>query len=157
MVRITRKRVVAVAAPGVASFLAVAGGSSGAGAATQSGTHEFDFVTRSGEAVTCTFQTSRSWGGSDGTSSVSASTRVVDGPEACYDATAYVSAEYTAPDGSLVHSPESSGTGGSVSDSWATGTATKPRTFHRVVFNDCGYADPGLCATPTYSHVGCGL
>ena len=157
MVRITRKRVAAVALPGVATALAVAGGSTGAGASTQSESHDFDFVTRSGEAVTCTFQTSRTWGGSSGTSTVYGSTRVTGGPAACYDATAYVSAEYKDATGTVVHSPEATGTSGTVSASWAVGSGMNPETFHRLQFNDCGYADPGLCATPTYSHVGCAL
>jgi hypothetical protein len=157
MVRITRKRVAAVAVPGVASVIAVAGGSSGASAGTQSGTHELDFVTRSGDAVTCQFQTSRTWGGSGGTATAYASTRVVGGPATCYDATAYVSVEYKDADGQVVHSPESSGSEGAVSESWAVGPGMNPKTFHRLEFNDCGYADPGLCATPTYSHVACAL
>jgi hypothetical protein len=157
MVRITRKRVAAVAAPGVATVIAVAGGSTGAGAATQSEAHEFDFVTGSGEAVACQFQTSRTWGGSSGTSTVSATTRVVGGPAACYDATAYVSAEYKDASGQVVRSAEVSGTGGTVSASWAVGRGMNPRTFHRIEFDDCGYSDPGLCATPTYSYVGCAL
>ena len=157
MVRVTKKQVAAVAAPGVATVLAVAGGSTGAGASTQSESHELDFVTGSGDAVTCQFETSRTWGGSDGTSSVYARTRVTGGPAACYDATAYVSAEYKDASGQIVRSPETSGSGGSVDGSWAVGKGMNPKTFHRLQFDDCGYADPGLCATPTYSHVGCAL
>ena len=157
MVRITRKRVAAVAVPGVATVLAVAGGTSGAGASTQTETHELDFLTGSGDAVTCQFETTRTWGGRDGTSTVSAATRVVGGPEACYDATAYVSAEYKDASGQVVRSAESAGEGGTVSASYSVGPGMNPRTFHRVEFNDCGYSDPGLCATPTYSYVGCAL
>jgi hypothetical protein len=157
VVRITKKRVVAVAGPGVATVLAVAGGSTGAGASTQSESHEFDFVTRSGDAVTCTFQTTRTWGGSDGTATVYGATRVTGGPAACYDATAYVSAAYTDASGQHVQSAETGGAGGAVSQRYAVGPGENPRTYHRLQFNDCGYADPGLCATPTYSHVGCAL
>ena len=157
MVRITKKQVAAVAAPGVATLIAVAGGSTGAGASTQSETHDFDFVTRSGDAVTCRFETTRTWGGSSGTASVYAATRVVGGPSACSDATAYVSVEYKDASGKVVHSPETSGTGGTVEARTAVGPGMNPRTFHRLEFNDCGYADPGLCATPTYSYVGCAL
>jgi hypothetical protein len=157
MVRLTKKRVAAVAAPGVATVLAVAGGTTGAGASTQTENHQFDFLTGSGEPVTCTFQTTRTWGGSDGTATVRAATKVVGGPAACYDATAYVSAEYKDASGQVVRSTESSGSGGTVSASYDVGPGMTPRTFHRLEFNDCGYADPGLCATPTYSYVGCAL
>jgi hypothetical protein len=157
MVRVTKKQVAAVAAPGVATVLAVAGSSTGAGASTQSESHELDFLTSSGDAVTCQFETSRTWGGSSGTSSVYATTRVVGGPAACYDATAYVSAEYKDASGNVVRSAEVSGSGGSVESRWSVGPGMNPRTFHRLEFDDCGYSDPGLCATPTYSYVGCAL
>jgi hypothetical protein len=156
MAGITRNRAVAVTGLGVATVVGVGAFASPAGASTQGSTHEFDFVTSSGDPVTCTIRTTRTWGGSDGTSTLRGSTEVIGGPEACYNATAYIGAAYTDPSGQHVRSEDTGGTGGSVSQTYATAASENPRTYHRVQFNDCGYYDPGLCSTPVYSHVGCG-
>jgi len=157
MVRITRGRAVAATGLGVATAIGVGAIASPAGASTQGKTHDFDFITSSGEPVTCTIQTSRTWGGADGTTSLRAETRVVGGPDVCYDSVAYVRANYTDPTGQPVVSEETAGEGGSVAQTYATSASQSPKTFHRVQFSDCGYDDPALCSTPTYSHVGCAL
>jgi hypothetical protein len=152
-----RYRAVAATGLGVATVIGVGAVASPAGASTQGKTHEFDFVTSSGDAVTCTIQTTRTWGGPDGTSSLYASTRVVGGPQVCYDSIAYVSAKYTDPGGQSVVSDETAGANGFVEQTYATAASENPRTYHRVHFNDCGYDDPGLCTTPMYSQIGCAL
>jgi hypothetical protein len=146
-----RKKTVVVVGSGAATVLAVSAGSQPAGALTQTRTEEFDFVTASGDPVTCTVEAVNTLR-RDFT--FDASTRVVGGPAACYDSTAYLTAEYTDSAGNPV-TAELEGEGG-VGQSWSVGNG-RPKTWHRVQFDDCGYTDPGLCTTPTYSFVGCAL
>jgi hypothetical protein len=157
MVRITRKRAVAATGLGFATVIGAGALGSPAGASTQGKAYDFDFVTSSGDAVTCRVQTTRTWGGSDGTSSLYAATSVVGGPDVCYDSVAYVSATYNDPSGQSVVSEETAGANGSVSQTYATASSPNPKTYHRVQFSDCGYDDAALCTTPTYSNVGCAI